>query len=135
MLVGVVGLEPTMSEDVRFTVSCNSRYATPQYLRKQKDWLRLSLFQRASPICNSTFGAFCEARFLSRGLVSFSESGRPITTAHPYFLLFDTAKLDRQDAAYLRSKKNLQKNFTPSIYKDFVVSEIFIKFALNSNLM
>lgn len=41
-----------MSEDGRFfrhaaqgaPVSCNSRYATPQYLRKQKDWLRLSLF-------------------------------------------------------------------------------------------
>lgn len=49
-----------------------------------------------------TFGAFCEARPLSRGLVS---------TAHPYFLLFDTAKLDRPDAAYLRSKKNFLKCF------------------------
>ena len=35
--VGVVGLEPTMFEDGRFTVSCNSRYATPQCWRKQKD--------------------------------------------------------------------------------------------------
>ncbi len=90
----------------------NSRYATPQYLRKQKDWLRLSLFQRSSPICNSTFGAFCEARPLSGGLVSFSESGKPITTAHPDFLLFDTAKLDSPDAAYLRSRKKLSKFFS-----------------------
>lgn len=59
------------------------------------------------------FGAFREARPLSRGLGSFSESGKPITTAHPYFLLFDTAKLDSPDAAYLRSKKNLQKKFAP----------------------
>ena len=54
---------------------------------------------RHPSICGSrkirTFGAFCEARPLSRGLVS---------TAHPYFLLFDTAKLDRPDAAYLRSR-------------------------------
>lgn len=35
--VGAVGLEPTMSEDGRFTVSCNSRYATPQCWRKQKE--------------------------------------------------------------------------------------------------
>ena len=47
-----------------------------------------------------TFGAFWESRLLNRGLVS---------TAHPYFLLFDTAKLDSPDAAYLRSHKNLQK--------------------------
>ena len=63
IFVGVVELEPKMSEDWRFfrhaaqgaPVSCNSHYATPQYLRKQKDWLRLSLFQRSSPICNSNF--------------------------------------------------------------------------------
>ena len=92
-----------MSEDGRFTVSCNSRYATPQYSRKQTDWLRLSLFQRSSPICNSTFRAFCEARPISRGLVS---------TGHPYFLLFDTAKLDSPNAAYQRSLKKLQKIFS-----------------------
>ena len=61
---------------------------------------------RHPSICGSrkirTFGAFCEARPLSRGLVS---------TAHPYFLLFDTAKLDSPDAAYLRSKKKLPKMF------------------------
>ena len=73
------------------------------------DWV---YFQRYSPICNSTFGAFWEARPLSRGLVSFSESGKPITTAHPYFLLFDTAKLDSPNAAYLRSRKKLQKKFS-----------------------
>ncbi len=64
-----------MSEDGRFfrhaaqgaPVSCNSHYATPQFLRKQKDWLRLSLFQRSSPICNSTFGAFWEVRPHSEG--------------------------------------------------------------------
>ena len=60
-----------------------------------------------------TFGAFCVARPISRGLVSFSESGWPITTAHPYFLLFDTAKLDRADAAYLRREKKLEKFFIP----------------------
>lgn len=56
------------------------------------------------------FGAFREARPLSRGLGSFSESGKPITTAHPCFLPFDTAKLDTLDAAYLRSEG---KNYTP----------------------
>lgn len=85
----------------------------PSILRKQKDWLRLSLFLSGlRRFAIRTFGAFCEARPLSRGLVSFSESGKPIMTAHPYFLLFDTAKLDRPDAAYLRSRKKLQKNFS-----------------------
>ena len=135
MLVGVIGLESTMSEDGRFTVSCNSRYVPPQYLRKQKDWFRLSLFQRASPICNSTFGAFCEARSLSRGLVSFSESGRPITTAHPYFLLFDTAKLDRPDAAYLRNQKKHHKFFHTKKTIILDASKIISKFALNTNLL
>ena len=76
---------------------------------------------RSSPIYNRTFGAFCEARPISRGPVSFSESGKPIKTAHPCFLLFippsdealkvDTAKLDGADAAYLRREKKLEKFF------------------------
>lgn len=112
--------QPTMSEDGIFfrhtaqgaPVSCNSRYATPQYLRKQKDWLRLSLFLAVFADLQFDFGAFWEARPLSGGLVSFSESGKPITTAHPYFLLFDTAKLDSPNAAYLRSRKKLSKFFS-----------------------
>ena len=95
-----------MSEDGGVTVSCNSRYATPQYLRKQKDWLRLSLFKRSSPICNSNFRSLFEARPLSRGLVS---------TAHPCFLLFDTAKLYKRAASYLRIKKIFEKKFTIGI--------------------
>lgn len=65
------------------------------------DWVYLSGLRR---FAIRTFGAFWEARPLSRGLVS---------TTHPCFLCFDTAKLDRPDAAYLRSEKNLQKNIAP----------------------
>lgn len=125
-----------MSEDGRFfrhpaqgaPVSCNSRYATPQYFAEAERLAQIeSIFKRSSPICNSTFGAFCEARPLSRGLFS---------TAHPYFLLFDTAKLDSPDAAYLRSKKNLQKIFRTD-RKTVILdaSKIISKFAPYTNLL
>ena len=39
ILVGAVGLEPTMSEDGRVTVSCTSRYATPQFICAQAEGL------------------------------------------------------------------------------------------------
>ena len=77
----------------------------------------------------------CEALPLSRGLVSFSESGRPITTAHPYFLLFYTAKLDSPDAAYLRSQKKLHKFFHSKKTIVLDTSEIISKFASNTNLL
>lgn len=109
-----------MSEDGRFfrhaaqgtPVSCNSRYATPQCIAEAER------FELSEP--------FCEARPLSRGLVS---------TAHPYFLLFDTAKLGRPDAAYLRSGEKSQKYFIALVNLRIVVSENFIKFASDSNLI
>ena len=98
-IVDTRGLEPH-SQDFQ---SCAYTMSAKRPLkRKQKDWLRLSLFKRSSPICNSNFRSLFEARPLSRGLVS---------TAHPCFLLFDTAKLDRSDAAYLRNKRIFEKKF------------------------
>ena len=98
-IVDTRGLEPH-SQDFQ---SCAYTMSAKRPLkRKQKDWLRLSLFKRSSPICNSNFRSLFEARPLSRGLVS---------TAHPCFLLFDTAKLDRPDAAYLRNERIFEKNF------------------------
>lgn len=85
-----------MSEDGRFfrhvaqgtPVSGNSRYATPQYCRKQKD-----------------------------SLLTKRQADDDHTPKLPFLLLspsvdelkVDTAKLDRPGAAYLLSKKNLPK--------------------------
>ena len=79
------GLEPH-SQD--FQSCAYTMSAKCPLKRKQKD---------------SNFRSLFEARPLSRGLVS---------TAHPCFLLFDTAKLDRADAAYLRTKKIFENIFS-----------------------
>ncbi len=76
IIVDTRGLEPH-SQD--FQSCAYTMSAKCPLKRKQKD---------------SNFRSLFEARPLSRGLVS---------TAHPCFLLFDTAKLDRPDAAYLRT--------------------------------
>lgn len=82
-------------------------------------------------ICGSrkirTFGAFWEARPLSGGLVS---------TAHPYFLLFDTAKLDSPNAAYLRSREKTSKIFSNDKQNVLLdASKIISKFAPYTNLL
>lgn len=84
IIVDTRGLEPH-SQD--FQSCAHTMSAKCPLKRKQKD---------------SNFRSLFEARPLSRGLVS---------TAHPCFLLFDTAKLDRPHAAYLRTppKKNYLK--------------------------
>lgn len=92
--------QPTVSEDGEFfrhtaqgaPVSCNSRYATPQYWRKQKD---------------SYSGNRLVLGIAKKNLALLSPGA--ISTAHPCFLSFDTAKLGRPNPAYLRSEKNLQK--------------------------
>ena len=76
IIVDTRGLEPH-SQD--FQSCAYTMSAKCPLKRKQKD---------------SNFRSLFEARPLSRGLVS---------TAHSCFLLFDTAKLDRPDAAYLRT--------------------------------
>lgn len=92
--------QPTMSKDGRFSrhtaqgapVSCNSRYATSQCWRKQKD---------------SFSGNRLALGIAQKNLALLSPGA--ISTAHPCFLSFDTAKLGRPNPAYLRSEKNLQK--------------------------
>ena len=102
-----------MSEDGRFFAIRLKELQSPAIAAMRHPSIRGSrkILRKRSAKRRRTFGAFLEARPLSRGLVSFSESGRPITTAHPYFLLFDTAKLDSPDAAYLRSQKKHHKFF------------------------
>lgn len=83
IIVDTRGLEPH-SQD--FQSCAYTMSAKCPLKRKQKD---------------SNFRSLFEARPLSRGLVS---------TAHPCFLPFDTAKLDRPNAAYLRSQEQSSKN-------------------------
>lgn len=124
IIVDTRGLEPH-SQD--FQSCAYTMSAKCPLMRKQKDWLRLSLFSAVFADLQFDFRSLFEARPLSRGLVS---------TAHPCFLLFDTAKLDSPNAAYLRSRKKFSKIFSDD-KKTIVLdaSEIISKFASYTNLL
>ena len=80
IFVGVVGLEPTMSEDGRFTVSCNSRYATPQYFAEAERFELSEPFGRLHPLAEGWFRPLTHTSFCLT-LQSYIAQMQPICVA------------------------------------------------------